>query len=176
MTGKKKSVSRPEKERLLIFREDLIIIKKDLWEKTRARSQDLNGTWPVNRRKKEFYKQKSYVHTSPSHLFSGIMKCKYCDGAMVLISGKGSGYHGCYNAKRKTCKNGLLVPRARLEQTIITELKERLLTTENLDYVYKNVEKLAASSFNEVPEQVQKKMAQYEKIQAEIQNYLKYLS
>ena len=95
------------------------------------------------------------------------MKCKLCEGAIVLIGGKGSGYYGCYNAKRKTCRNTLLVPRKRVEQAIITELKEKLLTSENLDYVYKNVEKLATSSVNEVPELVQKKRAQHEKIQLE---------
>lgn len=33
MTGKKKSVLRPEKDRVLIFREDLTIIDKETWEK-----------------------------------------------------------------------------------------------------------------------------------------------
>lgn len=133
------------------------------------------GTWPVSKKKKAYYQQKSYVHTSPTHIFSGLMKCKSCEGAIVLIGGKGSGYYGCYNSKRKSCSNTLLVPRKRLEQAIIAELKEKILTVENLDYVYKNVEKLAASGFNEVPELVQKKRLQCEKIQKEIQNYLNFV-
>lgn len=54
------------------------------------------------------------------------MKCSSCGGAIVLISGKGGGYYGCYNAKRRTCTNNLLVPRKRIERAIIAELKERI--------------------------------------------------
>jgi len=175
MTGKKKVVPRPVKDLLPIFREDLIIINKEDWEKAQKRWQELKGTWPVSKKRKTFYQQKSYIHTSPNHLFSGLMKCNACGGAIVLISGKGSGYYGCYNARRKTCNNMLLIPRKRIEETIINELKEKILTVENLEYVYKNVEKMAAEGFNEVPELVKKKKAQYEKIQQEIQNYLNFI-
>ena len=175
MTGKKKVVPRPAKDRLPIFREDLMIIDKETWRKAQKRWQELTGTWPVSKKKKAFYQQKSYIHTSPNHLFSGLMKCNTCGGAIVLISGKGSGYYGCYNARRKTCSNTLLIPRKRIEETIINELKQKLLTVENLEYIYKKVEKLAAEGFNEVPELVKKKKAQYEKIQQEIQNYLNFI-
>ena len=175
MTGKKKVVPRPAKDRLPIFREDLMIIDKETWGKAQKRWQELTGTWPVSKKKKAFYQQKSYIHTSPNHLFSGLMKCNTCGGAIVLISGKGSGYYGCYNARRKTCSNTLLIPRKRIEETIINELKQKLLTVENLEYIYKKVEKLAAEGFNEVPELVKKKKAQYEKIQQEIQNYLNFI-
>ena len=175
MTGKRKKFTRPEKDIIPIYREDLIIIDKELWEKTQKRWQELKGTWPVNKKKQAFYQQKSYVHTSPNHLFSGLMKCNSCGGAIVLLSGKGGGYYGCYNSKRKTCNNSLLIPRKRIEESIINELKTKILTADNLEYVYKNVEKLAAEGFNEVPELVKKKKAQYEKIQQEIQNYLNFI-
>ena len=175
MTGKKKSIPRPQKEHVPIFREDLIIIDKETWEKVQKRQNDLQGTWPVSKKRKAFYQQKSYVHTSPNHLLSGLMKCNTCGGAIVLISGKSTGYYGCYNAKRKTCNNTLLIPRKRVEEIIIKELKESLLTVENLEYVYKNVEKIAAEGFNEVPELVKKKTAQFEKIKQEIQNYLNFI-
>jgi hypothetical protein len=120
-------------------------------------------------------KQKSYVQAGPAHLFSGLLKCHICGGAIVLISGKGSGYYGCYNAKRKTCNNNLLVPRKRVEKAIILGLKEKILTADNLEYVYKTLEKLIAKGFNKVPELIKKKKAQYEKILSEIQNYLNYI-
>ncbi len=175
MTGKKKVVLRPAKDRVPIFREDLIIINKEIWEKAQKRWQELKGTWPVSKKRKAFYQQKSYIHTSPTYLFSGLMKCNACGGAIVLISGKGTGYYGCYNARRKTCKNMLLIPRKRIEEKIITQLKEEYLTVANLEYIYNKVEKLAAEGFNEVPELVKKKKAQYEKIKQEIQNYLNFI-
>jgi hypothetical protein len=175
MTGKKKKLPRPEKDMIPIYREDLIIIEKELWESAQKRRQELEGTWPVSKKKKAFYQQKSYVHTSPNHLFSGLMKCSSCGGAIVLISGKGGGYYGCYNAKRKTCSNPLIVPRKRIEEIIIKELQNTILTAENVEYVYKKVEKLAAQGLNEIPELVTKKKAQYEKLQQEINNYLNFI-
>jgi len=175
MTGKRKKVNRSEEEIIPIFREDLVIIDKDVWDKAQKRWSEIKGTWPVSKKKQRFYQQKSYVHTSPTHLLSGLMKCNACGGAIVLISGKGSGYYGCYNARRKTCQNTLLIPRQKIETAIIEELKERILTAENLEYVYKNVERLASEGLNEVPELLKKKEAQIDKIRLEIQNYLNFV-
>ncbi len=103
------------------------------------------------------------------------MKCYRCGGAIVLISGKGSGYYGCFNAKRKTCNNTLLAPRKRIEKTLISDLKEKILTTENIGYVYKRIEKLVSKGLNKIPEQIKEKKSRYEKILSEIQNYLNYI-
>jgi len=176
MTGKIKKVSRPNKEHLSSFKEGLVIIDKEIWEKAQKRWVELEGSWPIRKKdRKNSVTQKSYVHSNPSHLLAGLMKCNSCGGAVVLISGKGSGYYGCYNAKRKSCDNQLLVPRNRIEKTITSELKERLLTSENLKYVYKKVEVLISKGLNEVPELMKKKKAQHEKLLSEIQNYLNYV-
>lgn len=130
---------------------------------------------PPEKNKNNNLKQKSYVQASPAHLFSGLLKCHICGGAIVLISGKGNGYYGCYNAKRKTCNNNLLVPRKRVEKVIISGLKEKILTADNLEYIYKTLEKLIAKGLNKVPEHIKKKISQHEKILSEIQNYLNYI-
>ena len=93
----------------------------------------------------------------------------------MLVSGKGRGYYGCYNTKRKTCDNKLLVGRGRVEDAILSDLSEKILTIENLEYVYRNVEKAVAESLNEIPEQLKNKRAQYEKKQGEVRNYLNYI-
>lgn len=129
----------------------------------------------MSKRKKTFYRQKSYIHTSPNHLLSGLLKCNTCGGAIVLTSGKGSGYYGCYNTKRKTCDNTLRISRKRIEEIIIRELQENILTAENLEYIYKKVEKISAQGLNQVPELIKKRKAQYEKNQREIQNYLNFI-
>jgi len=176
ITGRRKRVLWPEKEWLCSDRKDLIIIDKEMWEKAQKRWQSLKGTWPVRKKAKNSgIKQQSYIHTSPSHLLSGIMKCQCCGGAIVLIAGAGNGYYGCFNAKRKTCNNKLLVPRKRIEKTIIDDLKEKILTLENLSYVYEKVEKLVSSGMNEVPELIKKKKSENEKRLQEMQNYLNYI-
>jgi len=175
MTGRIKKILRPKQEQLSIFREDLIIVDEKLWKKTQKRHEEIKGAWPVPKKKQPHCNQKSYIHTQPKHLFSGLMVCKTCGGAIVLITGKGSGYYGCYNAKRKTCTNTLKISRKKIEEIIIKDLREKILTTENLTYVYKNVEKLASRSFNAVPEVVKKKKIQHEKLLSEIQNYLNFI-
>ena len=55
-----------------------------------------------------------------------------------------------------------MIPRKRLEKAIISELKEKILTRENVAYLYKNLEKLAAKGLNEVPEMIKKKNSQYD--------------
>ena len=176
MSGKIKKIPRPEKEQLSSFKKELVIIDKDTWQKAQKRWQELEGAYPIRKKKKNGNMcQKSYVTSNPPHLLAGLMKCHLCESAIVLISGKAGGYYGCYNAKRKTCSNTLLVPRKRVEKVIVSDLKERLLTLENLEYVYKNVEKLVSKGLNEVPELLKKKKAQYEKLLLETQNYLNFI-
>lgn len=91
-------------------------------------------------------KTKSYIHSNPTHLLSGMLRCKSCGGAMVQVSGKSGGYYGCYNAKRKTCNNTLKISRKRVEKIIIENLKSKILTSDNIEYVYKNIEKHVAKT------------------------------
>ena len=176
ITGKRKKVPRPKEDHLRIFKDDLIIIDIETWEKTQKKLCDINGAFPIRKKSKNTdVTQRSYVHANPPHIFAGLLKCSKCGGAIVLISGKGNGYYGCFNAKRKTCNNNLLVPRKRIEETIISDLKEKILTVENIQYVYKKIEKFIAQGLNEVPEKIKKKKSQHEKILSEIQNYLNFI-
>ena len=175
LTGKKRQILRLEKDHVVLFREDLKIIDQATWDKARARMLDLKGTWPVSKKKNQFYQQKSYVHTSPTHLFSGLMRCKLCEGAIVLISGKGSGYYGCYNAKRKTCTNTLLVSRKRVEEIIINDLKTKILTPDNVSLIYKKVEKLSEEELNTIPAQLTKKQSDLDKLKHDVENFLNFI-
>ena len=117
---KRKKVPRPKEDHLKIFKDNLIIIDLETWEKTQKKWNDIKGTFPIRKKSKNTdIIQKSYVHANPPHLLAGLMTCSKCGGAIVLISGKGSGYYGCFNAKRKTCNNALLVPRKRIEETLM---------------------------------------------------------
>jgi len=93
MTGKIKKVMRSKKEQMSIYREDLVIINKETWEKAQQRWVSLEGTYPIKKNRNTNIKQKSYIHANPTHLLTGLMRCKACGGPMVLISGKGSGYY-----------------------------------------------------------------------------------
>ncbi len=175
MTGKRRPVRRPDGEHVSLFREDLIIVDRNVWESVQKKWKDLQGTWPVRKDQQGSLQQKSYVHTSPRYLLSGLMKCQVCCGAILLVSGKGAGYYGCFNARRKTCSNALWVSRSRVEQAILSDLQEKLLTPENLAYVYKQVAKAVNESLDDVPATLKTKKVQHEKVLAEIRNYLEFI-
>lgn len=172
-TGKKRQVPRAESEKMVFEKKELVIIEAEVWEKAQKRWQELEGAWPMPKAAQgTSLPQKSYIHANPTHLLSGLLKCKCCGGPMVQISGKGGGYYGCYNAKRKSCKNKLIISRKRVEKIIVEELKTRILTAENVEYVLKNVEKYVEKSLNGVPEELKQKRAQSE---AELQNLLSFI-
>lgn len=171
--GKRKQVPRAEKEQISSFKEKLSIIDKETWEKAQKRWEEMEGAWPmVKQTEKTSRPQKSYIYSNPTHVLASLIKCKCCDSAIVQVGGKGGGYYSCYNAKRKTCNNKLMIPKKRIEAIILNDLKEKFLTVENLQYIYKNVEKVIAKTLNEVPEDLQQKKNQYDKVQDELQNLL----
>lgn len=63
----------------------------------------------------------------------------------------------------------------KLKVDVISELKYKILMSENLEYVYKNLEKHISKGLNKVPAIIKKKKSQYEKHMSEIQNYLNYI-
>lgn len=176
ISGRSKKIDRPAHEQIASFKEELIIIDKDTFEKAKNRWKGLEGSSPrTGKSEKTSNPFKSYVHTSPNHLLAGLLKCKCCGGSMVQVSGKSGGYYGCYNYRRKTCTNKLLIQRKKVEEHILTHLRGELLTVENLKYVYDNVEKEGLKTLNEVPEELKQKRHLQEKVQTELQNLLNFI-
>ncbi len=176
MTGKMKKFDRPETEQMLCFKDDLAIIDLDTWEKAKQRWVDMEGAWPMRTpSQKSSSKQKSYIYANPTHLFAGQLQCKCCGGAIVQVCGKGGGYYGCHQAKRKICSNKLTIPRKRLEELLLAEIRDKLCTAENLKYIYENVEKEIAKTLGQVPEELKQKRHLHDKMQAELQNLLNFV-
>lgn len=176
MTGKMKKFDRPETEQMLCFKEELAIIDLDTWGRAKHRWEEMEGAWPMRTpSQKSSSKQKSYIYANPTHLFAGQLQCKCCGGAIVQVCGKGGGYYGCHQAKRKTCTNKLTIPRKRLEELLLADIRDKLCTSENLKYVYENVEKEIAKTLGQVPEELKQKRHLHDKIQAELQNLLNFV-
>ncbi len=49
-----------------------------------------------------------------------------------------------------SCNNKLMIPRKRVEALILNDLREKFLTVENLQYVYKNEEKAVSLALKEL--------------------------
>jgi hypothetical protein len=94
---------------------------------------------------------------------------------MTMVSGKGSGYYGCYNFRRKTCTNKLIIARSRIEDIIINKIRDKILTPDNLQEVYRRVEDVVAKEMNTLPDQVKKKETQLNQFKKEAENYLTFI-
>lgn len=177
LTGKKRKIQRPESEWIVQQDENLRIISKELWQKTKYRWKGIEATWPTRTHKKGFQiQQKSYVKTHPPHLLAGATKCGLCGGAIVQISGKGAGYYGCFNAKRKTCENRLNIPRKRLEEAVLKEIREKLLVSDKIHDVLKKVEQELKNQQSHLPEEIKFKQAALDKLQSKIQNFIHFVA
>jgi hypothetical protein len=62
--------------------------------------------------------------------FAGFIRCSFCGGAMVPV--RGNEYYGCCNAKRKICKNRLLILKNQIETIVLNDLKKKFLSTTSL--------------------------------------------
>jgi hypothetical protein len=108
LSGKMKQVDRPKEEWGVQERAEMWIISDEDWAAAQRRWTEIDGVFSRRRKGKNGFegKQRNYVESHPTHLLSGSLKCGSCGGAIALVSGKGSGYHGCLNASCRSCETG----------------------------------------------------------------------
>jgi site-specific DNA recombinase len=177
LTGKKRQVVRPESEWIIQEKEDLRIIPTDIWQAAEQRWKEIDGTWPSKKKGRGFNKQqKSYAVTHPPHLLAGSLKCGICSGAVVQISGKGSGYYGCHNTKKKSCDNNVKISRSKLEKAVLAKLQQNILQPERIHQVFETVEKELLKQRSNIPEELKLKQAALDKIQDKINNFVRFVS
>ncbi len=78
------------------------------------------------------------------YLFSGVLVCGMCGGAMVICAGGGKrGYvkYGCHTHKHSgMCGTQLMIRQDRLEEQMLAAIEARVLNREMLDYVVRRCE------------------------------------
>ena len=95
---------------------------------------------------------------------------------MVQVAGKGSGYYGCHNARRKSCTNRLTVPRQRLEKEVLKTLKEQILIPEKIHLILKQVEEELKKQQGTLPADLKLKRAALDKIHSQINNFVRFIA
>ena len=173
MTGKKKQILRPRSEWILREKEEFKIVDSELWEKAQKRFEENKNSHPLP---KGFGRQKSYVEANPAHLLSGNMTCGVCGGSIVLVSGKGSGYYGCHNAKRNTCDNKLLTNRKKLESFFVKALYEKVLKPEHLQMIYKKISEEIQKQSAHIPEEIRLKKLELNKTEIRIHRFVEFIA
>jgi len=119
-TGARQRMDRPPAEWHVQERPDLRIIDDELWQTVRQRMSTprraggRKGSGP-----------------QPKALFSGLLRCGSCGGAVVAVSAR---QYGCAARKDRgaTVCAGVLAPRASVDSCLLAEVRDELLSAEAL--------------------------------------------
>ena len=150
--GRRHRVAKPESEWVVTEDPALRIVDQKLWDAVRRRREEVRSTWPGGSGRRGFSSdQRARVDPFPPHLLSSAMVCACCDSKVGLVSGKGSGYYGCFAAYRRACDNRVLVPRRLAEDIILRSVCKRLLEPKPLLHVLQRVEEEAQRLYPEIP-------------------------
>ena len=134
--GKNRRVrrERPQSEWRIVERPELRIIPVDLWEKVRDRVKAVGRMFGNSVRPGLLARSA----TSP-YLLTGFLKCGQCGANLAIVTGRGPGRkskYGCpQNFYRGVCPNDLKEDRERIEERLLAELQNRVLTPEVIDFV-----------------------------------------
>jgi len=154
------------------FRPDLTIISDEIWEKVQKRIELAKTIHP----KVKKGKREGYSKTNPKSLLSGTLRCGKCEGTMAIVAGKKPGYFGCVIAhQRNFCSNMLKVPRSKLEKIFLGELFSKVLTSENLLYVYDKVEKEVKKIVSIAPKILKQKIKTRNRLEKEVNNMIRFI-
>ena len=172
MSGNTKQIPRPKSEWVIVEKPELKIVEPELWDKAHKRLEEMKEAYS----RKKGSRRKSYVETNPTHLLSGNLVCGVCKGAVILVSGKGAGYYGCHNAKRKICDNKLLISRKKLESFFMQALLEKVLKAEHLQLIYKKIEEEIKKQFAHLPEEIRLKKRELERLETRIHRFIEFIA
>jgi len=176
-TGRRRPFPKPESEWIVHEDESLRIVPQKLWDKVRERREQMRKTWPGGKGKRGFHEQRgSRVRHYPTHLLSGLMTCGICGAAIAQVSGKAGGYYGCLGATKNACENRLLVRRKLAERIILSAVRDRLCSVDNLQYVLRRVEQEVRELNRDLPETIKLRQAEHENEQRRVQNFVEFIA
>jgi site-specific DNA recombinase len=125
--------ARPQSEWKSLEKPDLRIVSDDLWCAVGQRFAKVKATY------QGYGKGGGYLARSAtsSYLFSGLLRCGVCGGNLVIVTGN-KGRHRRYGCSqhyyRGTCANAVTERQEWLEQKLVRELQEQILTPPAIDF------------------------------------------
>ena len=175
-TGRVRTIAKQETEWVTRVDESLRIVPEDLWSETREKANAVGKVWPKKKGRSFFKGQNSRELLFPSHLLSGLVFCKYCDGAMSLVSGKNGGYFGCLAASKKACSNHKLVQRSIVEERMLQILAKEMSNTESYHNIMKHLVAKVAESQKEIPRLLADKRKELCVRERKLKNYVDFVA
>jgi site-specific DNA recombinase len=145
-TGRRQRVERPEAEWQVEVRPELKVLSDELWQAARARLERSKQNGGCKGR-----------GPGPKTLFSGMLECGVCGGAMVAVSGV---HYGCLARKERgavVCR-GILAARKIVDRSLLAEVQNSILAPGALRELQLSVEAILGGRNEEFQQGI--KMAQ----------------
>jgi site-specific DNA recombinase len=142
VSGKRIYRHKPESEWIKVASPDQRIVSDTLWNAVRARLQFVNETYGNRGGKGGLLRSRA---ASSSYIFSGLLTCGMCHGAITIVSGKGTTHrasaYGCPSREyRGVCTNSRRIPSDVLETQLLAKLQSDVFSPDAIDYVFHKLE------------------------------------
>lgn len=130
-TGKRVSRPNPESEWIRTEVPHLRMVDDELWQAAKARQRQIAMLFETTTTGVRAAKAKRlHAARRPVSLLSGLLSCGCCGGKYGLIQ---RDRFGCLNHHRRgTCSNNRTIVRARIEERVLSGLKDRLVSAESV--------------------------------------------
>jgi hypothetical protein len=166
---------RPQAEWKTVSRPDLRIVSDELWNSVHGRLAKVKAVFGGRGKGGGFLSRSA---TSP-YLFSGTLRCGLCGGNLVIVTGNKGRYrrYGCsQHYYRGTYKSALTERQEWLEQRLIRELQEEVLSPKAIDFVLQEFSRQLRAEIGKAPISVGKMRARKAELEDELNRYAEALS
>lgn len=127
--NKRRPIKRPENNVITQERPHLRIVEEELWLAVQERLKAVHRAYGG----KDAGPGRAMPNRRSSYLFSSLLYCGVCGSKMIICGGSSASYYRCEgNVKRGICKNALSVREEIVRESILGELRRRLLREDAL--------------------------------------------
>ncbi len=130
-TGKRVSRKNPEGQWIRTEVPHLRIVDDELWQAVRRRQQEISRKFETTAiGVREARAKRLHTAKRPVSLLSGLLTCGCCRSRYGLIM---RDRFGCLNHHRRgTCDNNRTIPREKIEQRVLSGLKDKLISADSV--------------------------------------------
>lgn len=161
------------------FREDLIVVSKDKWDKVQRRFEITAAKYKNSHDKLDAVRSAKQIGSKSSTLLAGVLVCGQCGSPMLQICGQSGGFYGCYMNHRKDntkCNNSRLLSRKKAEGKVTELIKSVILQPEYLESATKRANEIVNTQLRAAPEELKTLELKKLEIEREIRNLIKFIT
>src|SRR5580704_7714584 len=174
-TGKRIYKNKPESEWREVAEPEQRIVSDELWNAVQARLAFVNRVYSDSGARAGLLRSRA---ASSKYIFSGLLKCGECGGAITIVSGKGrthrAAFYGCPAQEyRNTCKNERRIRSDRLETQLLGKLQQAVLSPEAIDYCFHRLEVELSKHLGRIDTELETMRRRRAKLDTELGNLMR---